>query len=121
MGPISRVDGRVVPSDADSYLLLPGCHVVQIGGAVGKASTAPNGGYAANLPALTYAMPMRPGYSYVVEFEREPTLGKMAVGRGRIVARETDREGNERPLPIAYDPADIEECVRLAGPIGALD
>jgi hypothetical protein len=119
VGPITRVDGRVVPTDVDSYLLLPGCHVVQIGGAVGKTSPSPSSGYAANLPALTYAMPMRPGYSYVIEIEREPTLGVMAVGRGRIVARETDREGNERPLPIASGPADVEECLRLEGPSGS--
>lgn len=112
IGPVRRVDGQSVPTGYGTFELLPGCHVVQIGGGVGSANISTGGGWAATLPPLTYAIRMRQGYTYTITFEREPSLGLGPVGYGDIVAREEDRDGHQRPLTFARDRADIAECQR---------
>lgn len=113
-GPIERVDGQEVSGGGGSFELLPGCHVVQIGGRVGDTGWAPQGAWSATLPRLIYALPMRAGRSYSISFEPEPALGRRSIGFGRIVARERDGQGHERILPAARSRADLTACLRDA-------
>lgn len=114
LGPIERVDGRAVPSGTGTFELLPGCHLVQIGGSVGSFKAAPESGWVATVPRQVYAFPMRAGHSYSITFEQEPELGMRAVGYGRVVAREDDRHGHRKVIPPAHSREDVAECVRLA-------
>lgn len=115
VGPIERVDGKAVPGGTGTFELMPGCHLVQIGGSVGTAfKAAPEDGWVATIPRLVYAFPMRAGHSYSISFEPAPTLGKQSVGTGRMLAREDDRKGHRQVISPARTREDVAECVRLA-------
>ena len=111
IGPITVVDGQKVSGLGGSLELLPGCHVVEIGGRVGQVDPR-QGGWAATLPHLVYAFRMRAAYSYVIEVQHDPALGFGPHGSGRIVAFEQDREGNKTYLPPARARADVDACLR---------
>ncbi|HVY30812.1 MAG TPA: hypothetical protein VHB79_29840 [Polyangiaceae bacterium] len=114
VGPIERVDGNSVPAGVGTFELLPGCHLVQIGGSMGSFKSAPESGWSATVPREVYAFPMRAGRSYSITFEPEPALGMRSVGFGRIVAREDDGAGHHKVLRPAHTREDVNECVRLA-------
>jgi hypothetical protein len=114
VGPIVRVDDISVTGGVRTFELLPGCHVVKIGGSIGSFKAAPEAGWVATVPHLFYAFPMRAGHTYSITFEPEPALGMRSVGFGRVVAREEDSSGHRKVVPAARSNADVAECVRLA-------
>jgi hypothetical protein len=111
IGPITVVDGRKVNALGGSLELLPGCHVVEIGGRVGQVDPR-QGGWAATLPHLVYVFPMRAGYSYVIEVQRDPALGFGPHGTGRIVAFEQDAQGRSTYLGPVRDRSEVDACFR---------
>ena len=114
IGPITRVDGRTVPSQGNTFELLPGCHIVEIGGSEGAFSPQ-YGGWAVSFPHLTYAFEMRADRTYIIEFEPDPAIGRAPNGSGRVVAREYDADGHNSVLPIARNSADIARCRHQTG------
>jgi hypothetical protein len=112
-GPIRAVDGVELESRRSAFELLPGCHIVEIGGSVGHVDPS-QGGWAANLPRLTYAFRMRPGGSYSIEFERQASLGVGPMGWGRVVARADDDAGRA-VVPLVRARAEIDECLGWRG------
>jgi hypothetical protein len=107
------VDGHDVASLGGSFELLPGCHVVQIGGRTGQVDVM-RGGWAATLPPLTYAFRMRAGHGYVIELQRDPTIGLGPHGTGRIVAYEQDAAGRVSYVPRVRGRAAVAACLRWA-------
>ena len=75
-GPIASVDGARVGKSGHSYALSPGCHQVtnldEWGGSDGMSASI------AHLPELTFSVPMRAGYSYVLEIAG----GQAGIGIG---------------------------------------
>jgi hypothetical protein len=111
-GPITRVDDAKVVSRENTFELLPGCHVVTIGGKTGKFGPTQNGGWVATLPPLTYAFRMRAGGTYFIDAELDPALGLGPNGTGHIVAREQDPQGRDSVVPPVQDSAAIEACLQ---------
>jgi hypothetical protein len=105
------VDGGDVSSRGVSFELLPGCHIVQIGGDVGNFD-AQYGGWAASLPALTYAFRMRAGGTYTINLEQAPSLGQGPMGRAQIIARGEDSEGRSSVVPLVRSQEQIDSCLR---------
>lgn len=94
IGPIAAVDGHKVRGHGGSLELLPGCHVVEVGGRVGQVDPR-QGGWSATLPHLGYAFQMRAGLSYVIEVQHDPVLGLDSYGTGRVLAFQQDAEGRK--------------------------
>jgi hypothetical protein len=113
-GPIVSVDGQDVPSGGGSFFLLPGCHVVHIGGRIGDTSPVPGLSRSATLPSLVYAFRMRAGHSYSIAIEPEPELGRRSTFSAKVGATETDAQGKRSRVPAAHSSDDISECVRWA-------
>lgn len=115
IGPLAAVDGHKVSGYGSSLELLPGCHVVEVGGRVGQVDPR-QGGWAATLPPLAYAFRMRAAFSYVIEVEHDPVLGLTSHGTGQVVAFEQDPEGRKTyvaPLPSgATAPCAMTSSVR---------
>lgn len=111
MGQVTVVDDKPVDSGGAAFELLPGCHVVEIGGRVGRVDPR-FGGWVATLRPLTYAFRMRAGHSYSIEVEREPSLGLGPKGNARIIAFDRDPNGDGRAVPSAHNPEDIAACRR---------
>ena len=108
-GPVSSVDGKKVPSRGSTFALLPGCHVVKIGGLVHHVD--PNmGGTVLTLPVLKYAFRMRPGHFYAIDVEMHPALGFGPSGRASIVASERAPDGTVRMVPSVQSQADVTAC-----------
>lgn len=111
-GPVARIDGNSVPTGGGTFDLLPGCHVVQIGGRIGDLSPTPVSGWSATLPPLVYAFRMQPGASYSISFEPEASLGRRSVGFGDIVAAERTAQGKLRVVPPARSREDVMACLQ---------
>lgn len=109
-GPIQTVDGLDVSRKGQTFELLPGCHVVTLQRNIGEGSA--NGAWAANLPALTVAFPMKPAHRYAIASAMEDTSGP--VGRVTIVAREKAPDGSTVRIPFARSEDDILSCRRWA-------
>jgi len=118
VGPIAYVDGRDVTSLGGTLELLPGCHVVEIGGRTGQVDIM-RGGWAATLPNLGYAFRMQGGHSYVIELRHDPTLGQGPQASGRIVAYEQDPEGSVIYVPWVRGRAAVEACRQWTPPARA--
>jgi hypothetical protein len=110
LGPIKFVDGKDVGLLGSAFELLPGCHVVQIGGHAGHVDRETRGGWVTSLPSLIYAFQMRAGFTYTIDVALAPELGEGPMSSGRIIARERDAQGRVRVLPIAPDLATIDAC-----------
>src|SRR5690606_35658284 len=104
-GPVSSVDGKKVPSRGSTFELLPGCHVVHIGGLVHHVDPD-TGGTVLTLPVLKYAFRMRPGHFYTIDVEVHPALGLGPSGRASILARERAPDGSVRYVPSVQSQAD---------------
>lgn len=112
VGPVTRVDGSEVPNGDGAFELLPGCHIVEIGGRIGSVSNSPVSGWAATLPRLFYPFRMRAGHSYSIDFQPQPSLGLGPVGWGQLRAVEQDRSGASRIVEPARSLEDVEACQR---------
>jgi hypothetical protein len=114
-GPIATVDDEKVAASGNTFELLPGCHIVTIGGKTGKVDPLHHGGWVATLPPLTYAFRMRAGGSYSIDFEIDPSLGVGPTGTGRVVAREHDAQGRAGVVPPVQNSAEIDACREWMG------
>ncbi len=109
VGPITRVDGVDVPTRGHAFELLPGCHIVEIGGKEGALSPQ-YGGWIASFPHLTYAFEMQARATYKITFEVDPSVGQPDNRPGQVVAREHDAQNRVRVIPFARSAADIKLC-----------
>jgi hypothetical protein len=106
-GHVQFVDDKDVSSLGGYFELLPGCHVIGTPSRgwlpVGKSGiVVPTG-------RLTFALPMRAGHQYRIEFR---TGGMMApTGRITVKGYESDLRGSQtREFERATSPKDIEAC-----------
>ena len=109
VGPITSVDGVAVPTRGHAFELLPGCHIVEIGGKEG-ATTPQYEAWITSFPHLTYAFDMRAGATYTITFEVDPAVGQAEIRTGQVVAREHDGRNQVRVLPFARSTSDLERC-----------
>jgi hypothetical protein len=105
-GYVRLVDGRDVSGHGAAFELLPGCHLV------GTPSLWSRGGdkgaTVMNTGELTFALPMRAGYRYLVEAGIGQAYRSGAVGHGGVVAYELDAGGNTtRTFAPAAGPQDL--------------
>ncbi len=108
VGPITSVDGEDVPQRGHGYELVPGCHIVQIGGEIGGQS--PNSAWIMSFPHLTYAIDMHARNRYTIEDGTEAAIGLAPSMAIRVLAREEDENGHVRVLQPADSVAEIEKC-----------
>lgn len=108
-GPIKAVDGKPVAGGGSSFELLPGCHVVEIGGRVGSMDPS-QGGWTATVPQLFYAFQMEAGGTYSIAFELGASAGQGPIGSGRIAARATSATGSVSEIEPAKDTAALQAC-----------
>lgn len=105
-GYVRLVDGRDVSGHGAAFELLPGCQLV------GTPSLWSRGGdkgaTVMNTGELTFALPMRAGYRYLVEAGIGQAYRSGAVGHGGVVAYELDAGGNTtRTFAPAAGPQDL--------------
>jgi hypothetical protein len=111
-GPIRFVDDARVTAKGDAFELMPGCHVVQIGGQAGSFDPLQQGGWITTLPPLTFAFRTAAGGTYAINVNVDPALGMGPNGTGHVVAREQDAHGNITVVPAARDRTAIDACRR---------
>jgi len=113
-GYVAWVDGRDVSALGGAFELLPGCHVVTTPTHWG--SMYGQGGRSASTGAVTFAVPMQPGYHYLVVSTAEGTSGPTFHTRTRV--DETDPAGNPvRTLERVKTAPELTACRRAqAGP-----
>lgn len=89
-GYVRTVDGEDVSRLGSTFRLLPGCHRVGTPPAWGHTEPT-QGAVVVKTGEVSFALPMRAGFTYVVEVEaeRRSTL----VGGARVVARERGPDG----------------------------
>ena len=92
------------------FELLPGCHIVTIGGEVSTISVTNNGGLIAKLRPRSYAFRMRAGNTYFIKIEGEPTVGAGPTGAVRILAAEQDPQGHTTIVPQVRDSNAVSAC-----------
>ena len=109
IGPITSVDGVEVPTRGHAFELLPGCHIVEVGGKEGAISPQ-YGAWIASFPHLTYAFDMHAGATYTITFEVDPAVGQAESRVGQVVAREHDAHERARVIPFARSSADLKRC-----------
>jgi hypothetical protein len=109
-GPIRFVDGERVTAKGDTFELMPGCHVVQIGGQAGNFGPLQQGGWVMTLPPLTFAFRMAAGGTYAINVNADPALGLGPNGTGRVVAREQDAHGHISVVPAVHARAAVDAC-----------
>jgi hypothetical protein len=106
-GHVQFVDDKDVLSLGGYFELLPGCHVI----GTPSRGWLPWGKSGIVVPTgrLTFALPMRAGHQYRIEFR---TSGMMApTGRITVKGYESDLRGNQtREFERAESPKDIEAC-----------
>lgn len=89
-GYVQIVDGHDVSTLGTSFDLLPGCHVVVTPSQWGHTELNA-GGMWLNTGHLTYAFPMKAGYTYAIRVEMEKKGG--TVLSGNVKAHEFDAAG----------------------------
>jgi len=109
-GPIQLVDGARVTAKGDAFELMPGCHVVQIGGTAGNFDPLQQGGWITTLPPLTFAFRMAAGGTYAISVNIDAGLGLGPNGTGHVVAREQDARGHITVVPAVRDRAAVDGC-----------
>jgi hypothetical protein len=120
-GPVTFVDGERVAGKGDTFELLPGCHVVQIGGQTGNFGPLQQSGWITTLRPLTYAFRMTAGGTYAINVDVDPTLGLGPNGSAHVVARAQDAHGGVTVVPAVRARADVDACRQWrpdAGPSG---
>jgi hypothetical protein len=110
-GPIGTVDGQdVADKGSSTFELRVGCHVVTTKTDFFDHDVTINiGGMMGHHPALTFAIPMRSGFSYVIEHRTQGLDG--ASARPWLTARELDRSGAAHDLDPTQDAAAIAACL----------
>jgi len=108
-GYVWLVDGRNVADYGTQFELLPGCHLVTTPTAWGRVE--PNsGGVMVHSGHLTFALPMKPGYRYVIDVQPQ-MMGGGNTGRAAVQAAETDLNGDiTRVFAAVKSQAEVEAC-----------
>ena len=114
VGPINMVDDVNVSAKGQTFWLLPGCHIVRLERNIGEGGD--NGAWAANLPRITYAFEMKPGYLYKISVDVQ--MGSAMMGRMHLEARETAPDGSSVRWGRARGSADLDECRHWATAAG---
>jgi hypothetical protein len=114
MGYVKEIDGKDASKHGSSFELLPGCHQVGTPASWGSPD-ARSGATIINTGQQVFALPMKAGYSYVVEVGADgPSPGPIAPARLR--AREVDPAGSTpREFAPVRGEEDIAACQREAG------
>ncbi|GEM_PF-1528736 len=89
-GYVRTVDGVDVSRYGSTFRLLPGCHVVGTPRAWAHTEST-QGAVVVKTGEVSFALPMRAGYTYVVEVDVEPL--RTVSGGARLIASERSPEG----------------------------
>lgn len=110
MGPIGKVDGRVVLEKGGSFELLPGCHVVELDQRPLNSDNLSSGVYlSGDYPLTTYAIRMKAGASYIIR-RSFPGSGGGSMIRMQLSAQEEDASGKVTELFPMKSADEIHEC-----------
>jgi hypothetical protein len=107
VGPITSVDSIAVPDQRGAFELLPGCHIVEIGGSFGGFSRGSAWGIW--IPHLLYAIEMQAQGRYTIEDASGAAVGLAPSMASRVIAREEDVKGKVRVLQPAKR-AELQKC-----------
>ncbi len=112
MGPIGKVDGRVVLDQGGTFELLPGCHVVELDRRpLNSNDYALTGSVylTGQFPLTTYAIRMKAGASYIIR-RSFPTDSMGPIVRINLSAQEEDASGKVTELNPMQSVDEIHEC-----------
>jgi hypothetical protein len=107
VGPITSVDSIAVPNQHGAFELLPGCHIVEIGGSFGGSYGG--SAWAVWIPNLLYAIEMQAQGRYTIEDASGAAVGLAPSMASRVIAREEDAKGKVRVLRPAKS-AELQKC-----------
>jgi hypothetical protein len=107
VGPITSVDSIAVPNQRGAFELLPGCHIVEIGGSFGGSNGV--SAWAVWIPNLLYAIEMQAQGRYTIEDASGAAVGLAPSMASRVIAREEDAKGKVRVLQPASS-AELQKC-----------
>jgi hypothetical protein len=107
VGPITSVDSIAVPNRQGAFELLPGCHIVEIGGSFGGFGQG--SAWSIWIPDLVYAIEMQAQARYTIEDASEAAVGLAPSMASRVIAREVDAKGKVRVLQPASS-AELQNC-----------
>ena len=95
MGPIGKVDGRVVLDQGGTFELLPGCHVVELDQRPVNSDNLSGSVYlTGQFPVTIYAIRMKAGASYIIRrYVSADSTGPMIPIK--LTAQEEDASGKE--------------------------
>jgi hypothetical protein len=105
-GPIRSVDDSQVAEKGRTFAVLPGCHIVRTTTSVG--GEGPGGWWSVHMPEMVYALRMKAGHRYKIDFEMEETSAP--VGRVFAKAWEQDPTGARKGLSPAASTSEIDDC-----------
>ena len=108
VGPITSVDSKEVPNRRGAFELLPGCHIVEIGGSFGGFSH--ESAWGIWIPHLLYAIEMQAQGRYTIEDASEAAVGLAPSMASRVIAREEDAKGNVRVLTPVKSAQELQKC-----------
>ena len=113
MGYVKEIDGKDQSQHGSSFELLPGCHLVGTPATWGSPDSR-TGMTIISTGKQIFALPMKAGYSYVVEVGADGP-GPLPVGPAYLLAREVDASGTTiREFAPARGEEDIIACQRAA-------
>lgn len=119
-GYVESVDGVDVWSLARPFELLPGCHVVATPERWSRGSD--RGVYVATTGHRVFALPMRPGCSYLVDLHLTPSMDLATLRTGGLSATETCAAGDRtRVFEPSGQPGDVDACKSCAADFTACD
>jgi hypothetical protein len=110
VGPIGKVDGRVVVDQGGAFELLPGCHVVELDQRPLNSDNYSNSVYVTGqFPLITYAIRMKAGASYIIR-RSLPESGGGQMVHMQLSAQEEDASGKVTALSPMRTTDEIHEC-----------
>lgn len=110
MGPIGKVDGRVVLNQGGAFELLPGCHVVELDRRPLNNDNLSSDVYlTGEFPPTTYAIRMKAGASYIIRRNFSGSGGGSMIGI-QLSAQEEDASGRVTDLNPMKSLDEIHEC-----------
>jgi hypothetical protein len=108
VGPVTSVDFTPVPNQQGAFELLPGCHIVEIGGSFGGFTRGSAWGIW--IPHFFYAMQMQAQGRYTIEDATGAAVGLAPSMTSRVIAREEDAKGTVHVLQPASSGAELQQC-----------
>jgi len=121
-GYVHSVDGVEVSSLARPFELLPGCHVVETPERWSSKGGGPHGVTVATTGHREFALPMRPGCSYIVDLHVTPGFGFDTQRPAALLATELCAAGEPtRVFQPSGHPDDLDTCQSCAADFDACD